>query len=72
MIDIQPHIDKLKVLGEYMDYFIQCKVYKEEYENPKNIFRIFEETGYIISTSAKLRIKTFEQFYQSKTKHLPQ
>lgn len=63
MINVQPYIDKLEVLKEYMNYTVDSVQVFERYYFTGS----FNEEGRFIGLQYGFyRYKTFEQFYQSK------
>jgi hypothetical protein len=67
MINTDLYIHKLEVLKEYMDYYVQIKVFNSEYGNPKAVIRVYLETGYLMSGTPN-RLKPFEEYYNHKIK----
>ena len=64
-IDVQPFIDKLEVLKEYMGISLDCQWYRKDMQN--FTWRMWDETGMVIYSFPKV-IPTFEEFYQQKIK----
>lgn len=78
-IDVQPFIDKLEVLKEYMVHKIDgemdlCKInfVAIPVMPVSEVIRIFNETGVLVTRTydnqSVITIKSFEEFYQQKIK----
>jgi hypothetical protein len=62
MFNIQPHIDRLELLKEYMNYFIDGLPTR----TMKDRLREFNETGCIVFYASEHSRMTFEQFIEYK------
>jgi hypothetical protein len=62
MIDIQPHLDKLELLREYMDLFIDDKV-RKAITPPKTTITMFGETGMLMMPNHFV-LPSFESWIQ--------
>jgi hypothetical protein len=65
MIDIQPHLDKLELLREYMGLFIDDKV-RKAITPPKTTMQLFEETGMLMMPNYSI-LPSFEVWLQIKS-----
>jgi hypothetical protein len=83
MIYIQPYIDKLEALKEYMFMKIDGKgkalwinLDAMESFTPKELFDIWNETGWLLSSTKRdpflspPRELTFEEYYQEKSNQI--
>jgi len=61
LIDIQPYIDKLDKLREYMDYYMDI------YCNALDVFTIYKATGMILYRGGQVCPLSFEQWLKLNT-----
>jgi len=67
MINIQPYIDKLELLNEWMVLWVNCRADNNEWKN--SFWYFFNECGILLSPSlVKPELIPFEKFCELKKK----